>query len=60
MNRPENLHNYTGGVFIISTKKKEQSESKLLASCLQVNKIKNHKSYSAPDSLTFKNRESYI
>jgi hypothetical protein len=54
MNRPENLHTctHTRGVFIISMKKKEQSASKLLASCLEVIKIKSQKSYSAPYSLS--------
>jgi hypothetical protein len=52
MNRLENLRTHTGGVFIISMRKKEQSASKLLASCPEVSKIKSHKSYSASGSLS--------
>jgi hypothetical protein len=52
MNRPENIHTHTRGVFVISMKKREQSVSKLLASCPEVIKIKNHKFRSAPDALS--------
>jgi hypothetical protein len=52
MNRPENLRTHTRGVFSVSMKKKEQTGSKLFECCPEMIKIKNHKTSSAPNSLS--------